>query len=278
MAGEGISATLTVTPGGTGAGAGAAGTTGAPADPRLAGAVDRYRSYVAAQVDSSLAGARQLARAIRAGDLAAARAAYAPSRVGWERIEPVAESFGDLDPRVDARQGDVPAGEPWTGWHRIEQGLFARGTTAGLAPVADQLVADLSELASRVPDAVITPTSMANGAKELLDEVATTKVTGEEEAFSHTDLVDMAANVAGARRVVDLLRPVAEQRDPRLVEQIDRRFEALTTLLDTHRDPDAPGGYVDYDTVEPPARRALSDAVNALAEPLSGLAGAVAGV
>jgi iron uptake system component EfeO len=119
---------------------------------------------------------------------------------------------------------------------------------------------------------------MANGAKELLDEVATTKVTGEEEAFSHTDLVDMAANVTGARRVFDLLAPVARQHDPQLVEQIDRRFEALTMLLDTHRDPAASGGYVDYDTVEPSARRALSDAVNALAEPLSALAGAVAGV
>ncbi len=74
---------------------------------------------------------------------------------------------------------------------------------------------------------------MANGANELLDEVAKAKVTGAEEAFSHTDLVDMQANVEGARKVVELLGPVLKEKDSTLTTSLDQRFTQLQALLDT---------------------------------------------
>jgi iron uptake system component EfeO len=267
MTGDGIKAPLTVTPA-----QGSAAEPAASADPRLAKAVSAYRTYVAGEAASSLALAKQLAAAMQAGDVAKAKALYPRSRVGWERVEPVAESFGDLDPRIDARQADLAEGETWSGWHVLEKGLWTTNSTKGLAPVAATLVKDLAELVARVPKAEITPTSMANGANELLDEVAKGKVTGEEEAFSHTDLVDMQANVEGARRVVDLLAPVLSEKDAALKTSLDQRFTQLQSLLAKHRVDD---GFVSYETVTQEQRRNLSAAVDALSEPLSKVAAVV---
>ncbi|WP_141787343.1 iron uptake system protein EfeO [Oryzihumus leptocrescens] len=246
---------------------------GSARDGRLAAAVPAYRAYVAQQAGASLAQARALRAAIAAGDVAKARELYWTSRVGWESMEPVAEAFGDVDPKVDLREADLEAGQTWTGWHVIEKQLWTKGSTAGLTPVATQLVTDLSDLVARIHRAGITPTSMANGAKELLDEVATGKVTGEEEAFSHTDLVDFAANVAGAKQAWTLLKPVVVQRKLELATSLDQRFAAVEELLAKYR---RGAGYVSYDTVTQAQRSELSRAVDGLAEPLSQLAAAVA--
>ncbi|MGN6333256.1 MAG: iron uptake system protein EfeO [Motilibacteraceae bacterium] len=266
MAGEGITTPFTVTASGTSA--------GTPTDPRVTAAISAYRSYLGQQVTATITATSSFVAAVKAGDVTQARALYAPSRAGWERIEPVAESFGDLDPKIDLREADLAEGEEWTGWHRLEKGLWVAGSTKGLTPYADQLLKDLAELQSRVPDAEITATSMANGAKELLDEVATGKVTGEEEAFSHTDLVDVQANIDGARTVVDLLGSVLKDKDPGLAAALTREFTSVQQVLDRHRD-QGNSGFVGYDTVGTQDRRELAAAVDALAEPLSHLAAAV---
>ncbi|MFE9094302.1 iron uptake system protein EfeO [Streptomyces sp. NPDC007264] len=249
-------------------------------DPRLDSAVAAYRRYVQQQADDTLPRAQAFAKAVEDGDLAAAKKAYATSRIGWERTEPVAESFGDIDPKVDVRADGLEQGQKWTGWHRLEKALWADGRAgAEEKSLADRLVTDLKDWQERVGKAEITPTSMANGAKELLDEVATGKVTGEEERYSHTDLVDFKANVEGAQKAYELLRPVAQKNDAALVKELDRQFAALNTLLDTHRTKGTDASqydFVSYDKVGAGDRKELSDAVNALAEPLSKLAAAVA--
>ncbi|MDT0402665.1 MULTISPECIES: iron uptake system protein EfeO [Streptomyces] len=249
-------------------------------DPKLDGAVAAYRAYVQAQADETLPKAKAFAKAVEAGDVEAAKKAYAPSRIGWERTEPVAESFGDIDPKVDVREDGLEDGQDpatdWTGWHRLEKALWQDGKIGGREKeLAGRLITDLEDWRKRVGSAEITPTSMANGAKELLDEVATGKVTGEEERYSHTDLVDFKANVEGAEKSYALLKPVAGQNDPALVKDLDKRFTALNTLLDQYR-PDATSyDFTSYDKVGKADRKELSDAVNALAEPLSRLAAAV---
>jgi iron uptake system component EfeO len=245
------------------------------ADSRIATAVTEYRAYVAAQSADSLKLAKDLQASIKAGDVEKSKTIYAASRVGWERVEPVAEAFGDLDPEMDLREADLEAGQKWTGWHVIEKGLWVKKSTAGLNVYADKLVANLEDLGSRVPTAEINGTSMANGAKELLDEVATGKITGEEEAFSHLDLVDFQANVIGAKKVYDLLKPVVAQSQPDLATQLDTTFAALQTELDAVRTSPDPTGFPSYETVDKATRDKLSAAVAGLAEPLSHLAAAV---
>ncbi|NIY65006.1 iron uptake system protein EfeO [Streptomyces malaysiensis] len=242
-------------------------------DPRLDKAVAAYRTYVQKQADDTLPVVQKFADAIKKDDLEGAKKLYAPSRIGWERTEPVAESFGDIDPKVDVREDGLEKGQKWTGWHRLEKSLWqTKKITAADHDLADQLIKDLKDWQKRVGTADITPTGMANGAKELLDEVQTGKVTGEEERYSHTDLVDFKGNLEGAETSYKLLKPVAAKNDPGLATSLDKQFAAVGKLLDKYREGD---GFVSYDTVSESKRKELSDAVNALAEPLSRLAAAV---
>ncbi|MCF4138016.1 EfeM/EfeO family lipoprotein [Streptomyces sp. Tue 6430] len=267
MKGDGIRQNLKVTGGGK----------AAARDPRLDKAVAAYRAYTQQQADETLPKVQTFVKAVQAGDLEAAKKAYALSRVGWERTEPVAESFGDIDPKVDVREDGLEDGQEFTGWHRLEKALWQdRKITAEEKTLAGRLVTDLTDWQKRVGTAEITPTSMANGAKELLDEVATGKVTGEEERYSHTDLVDFKANVEGAEKAFELLEPVAKKNDAALVAELDKQFTALNTLLDKYRPNASSYAFTSYDKVGAADRKELSDAVNALAEPLSQLAAAVA--
>ncbi|MGW1884273.1 iron uptake system protein EfeO [Streptomyces sp. NPDC001970] len=268
MTGEGIRRQVKVT-----------GGTVAKRSPEMDKAVAEYRTYVQQQADETLPKAKVFTAAVRAGDTEAAKKAYADSRIGWERTEPVAESFGDIDPKVDLREdgiGDLEKGQEWTGWHRLEKALWQDKKLGPEAKtLADTLDKDLADWVKKVGTAEITPTSMANGAKELLDEVATGKVTGEEERYSHTDLVDFKANVEGAQKSYELLKPVASKNDPKLVAELDKQFAALNTLLDKYRTDKTSYVFTSYDKVTEPQRKELSDGVNALAEPLSKLAAAV---
>ncbi|TXS42571.1 iron uptake system protein EfeO [Streptomyces sp. OR43] len=244
--------------------------------PEMDTAVAAYRTYVQAQADETLPKVKVFTDAVAAGDIEAAKKAYADSRIGWERTEPVAESFGDIDPKVDVREDGLEDGQKWTGWHRLEKALWQDkklGTEEkALAPT---LYKDLLDWQKRVGTAEITPTSMANGAKELLDEVATGKVTGEEERYSHTDLVDFKANVEGAEKSYQLLKAIATKNDAALTASLDKQFAALNTLLDKYRTDKSSYVFTSYEKVGKADRKELSDAVNALAEPLSRLAAAV---
>lgn len=264
QAGNGIRQKITVT--------GSGGDT-VTKDERLTAAVTAYRGYVQQQADTGLPLVTKFAAAVKSGDLATAAASYAPSRQGWESIEPVAESFGDLDPAMDLREADLEPGQEWTGWHRLEKAIFTTKSLKDQGKYADRLLVDYRTFQSKVATAEITPTSMANGAKELLDEVATGKITGEEDIWSGTDLWDFAANIEGAHKAYGMLRAVVGDNDPALRDQLDVAFTDVETSLKGYRQGD---GYMSYRQVTDAQRKVLAIKVDALAEPLSRLAASVA--
>jgi iron uptake system component EfeO len=258
---------------------GQGGQAPAPVEASLASATAGYKQYAIAEVAALVPATKQFTDAVRAGDVAAAQKAYAPARYHYETIEPVAESFGDLDPAIDQRIADVEPGTEWTGFHRIEQALWVNRSAAGMAPIADKLDADIARLQSLVGTAEYQPAQLANGASELLTEVSTSKVTGEEDAYSHTDLSDFDANIAGAQKAFELLKPSLQAKDAALATQLQARFTGITDELQPFRTGEAAPGvpsYVDYSTVNDAQRRVLADRVNALAEPLSQVSGKVA--
>ncbi|MGI4895383.1 MAG: iron uptake system protein EfeO, partial [Janthinobacterium lividum] len=252
----------------TGAGASSTG------DPLFLAATQGYQDYVRAQVADLVTATAAFATAVEDGDVEKAKALYGPARIPFERIEPVAESFGDLDPLIDARVADVADPTTWGGFHRLEQALWVDGTTEGMAPVAQKLVADVGTLNGLVQTTTYQPADLANGASGLLDEVASSKVTGEEEAYSHLDLLDFAANLEGARKAFDLLTPALQVTDPELVTTLSTQFDSVTAALAPYRQGD---GYVAYTTLGPDQVRVLATAVDALAEPLSTVSGKVVG-
>jgi iron uptake system component EfeO len=199
--------------------------------------VARYEDYLGGQVEEMIAKTRTFTDAVRAGNLAAARRAYAPSREPWERIEPIAGLVPDIDTAVDARVDDFagPADPTFTGWHRLEHLLWVRGTTAGGARFADRLDADLARLQRELGELEIPPAAVALGAAELIEEVSQGKITGEEDRYSKTDLWDFAANVEGAEQVIDALAPALQAADPDLLGRIEAGFADLDAELDTLR-------------------------------------------
>ena len=252
----------------------------APADVDLAAQIDtanvNYASYVKDQVDQLVTGTAAFTAAYVAGDDDGARSLYAGTRAHWERVETIAESFGDLDPKLDLREADLEEGQEWTGWHAIEKDLWPADAEAGFvaypvekrAHLADLLVADTAKLHAKVQDLTFTLAQQTNGAIGLLDEVATGKVTGEEEAWSHTDLWDFQANVDGAKVLYAGVREMVIEKDATLAAKLDTEFASLQALLDAQRVGD---GFALYTALTPAEIRALSDQVNALGEPLNQL-------
>lgn len=242
----------------------------ATTDTRLKAAVTGYQSYVETQAADLTKRTTEFVAAIKAGDTAKAKSLFSSTRAPYERIEPVAESFGDLDPRIDARVNDVAKGDKWTGFHRIEKFLFSDNTTKGAEPYADQLLTDVKDLQAKTKGLTYEPEELANGANGLLDEVSASKITGEEDRYSHTDLVDFQANVDGSETTFGLLAPALKERNAALVTTIQGRFKAVQDELTALG---GPSKFPSYDTVDEAERKKLSQLIDALAEPLSKVAG-----
>ncbi|MEU7000073.1 iron uptake system protein EfeO [Nonomuraea sp. NPDC046570] len=242
-------------------------------DAALAGAAASYQRYVKSQTDALLVKTQEFVDAVKAGDAAKAKALFPVARTYWERIEPVAEIFGDLDPKIDGREEVVEEGMEFTGFHRLEKDLWVTKDISKSGPMADQLMDNVKLIVEKANAEKLSPLQLGNGAKELLDEVATGKITGEEDRYSHTDLWDFAANLAGSKAAVQSLRPVLEERAPELVKTLDEKFAAAETALEAHR---AGDGWKLHTELSKDELKVLSNAINALAEPVSKISAIVA--
>ena len=237
----------------------------------LTAEIESYQAFALEQMDQFLIETEAFVEAFKAGDIEAAKKLYAPARMYFERSEPIAESFGDLDPRIDGRLADIEeegkGEEEWTGYHKLEYALWEENTTEGYEEVADQLLADTKELHALVQTVEVTPDLMITGAVDLLNEVSTSKITGEEEIYSHTDLYDFKANIEGAEQIFTILRAKIEEKDPNLAITLNEKFKAVNDLLAKHATAD--GGYKSYEDLTDEDTKALATAVNQLGEPLS---------
>jgi iron uptake system component EfeO len=264
MVGDGIRAPFTV----TGAAARSIDT-----NAKLAEATAGYKRYTTSQVGALVLKTQEFVDAVKAGNVDQAKALFPVARTYWERIEPVAESFGDIDPKIDGREDDErDPGVAFTGFHRLEKDLWVDGLQPDSGQIADQLMADIKDLEARVGPVELTPVQLANGAKELLDEVATGKITGEEDRYSHTDLWDFKGNVEGSQAAIAALRPAIDEKDPTLGPVLDERFAAVEKLLEGYRDGD---GFKSYTEITQDDIKKMTDAVDALSEPVSQVAGVV---
>ncbi|AXT84059.1 peptidase M75 [Aeromicrobium sp. A1-2] len=241
----------------------------------LTAAATSYERYVESQAGALITRTTEFVTAVKAGDVAEAKRLYPIARTYWERIEPVAEKFGDLDPLTDGREPDAKAeGRDFTGWHRIEKQLWVENNTKGMDKYADDLLSNVKKIVALGKDSPLTALELAQGSKALLDEVATGKITGEEDIFSHTDLWDFKANIEGSQAAISALRPVLVKQDPALVKQLDADFKALDADLDQYQN--ASGDWLSYDKLTAAQVKRLSDLVAALSEPISKVAAVVA--
>jgi iron uptake system component EfeO len=238
----------------------------------LASYQTEYETYVRAQAADGAARVATFVAAIKAGDLDTARSLYATTRVPWETIEPITELFADLDAAIDFREDrftsiDDPA---WTGFHRIERLLWVDGASGDLGALADGLLANANDLAARVATLPIDAYTMAQGAGSLIEEVAQSKMTGEEDRYSGTDLVSIQANVDGSKRIVDIFRPTLSAIAPDYLASLDAALATVDAMMRRYRDGD---GFRAFKDIAPDDLTALQGAFAGLAEVLSQLAG-----
>ncbi|RPA65340.1 peptidase M75 family protein [Gordonia oryzae] len=258
---------------------------------QLNAAAAEYKQYVITQANSLTTSTQNLVDAVDSGDLAAAKDAYIKARPYYERIEPIAGSFCangasdcstdkavNLDVAIDARPDALGPGDTWQGFHVIEKQLWEAGNLDGMKPVAATVLTNVKDLQRLVnePSFTIKPADIINGAGDLLDEVSTSKLTGEEEAYSHIDFVDMQANIEGSQQAFAIVKTALNEIDPQLTTTIQQAFDRVNSLIDSFRDPNGPGGFKPFNDVTEQQKREMATAIIAVKDPLSQAGGKIA--
>ncbi|KXT72998.1 Ferrous iron transport periplasmic protein EfeO [Streptococcus gordonii] len=230
-----------------------------------------YKTFVEGQIDQLLTDTEKFESLLKEGKLDEAKKIYPLIRMSYERSEPIAESFGESDVKIDFRLADYmdenKTEEGWSGFHRIEKILWEQNTTSGTETYAHQLVNDIKELKAKIATVEVTPDMMLTGAVDLLNEVATSKITGEEEIYSHTDLYDFRANIEGAEKIFQLFKPLIKNKDEKLVASLEKEFKNVNSLLDKHMTDSQ--HYKLYTDLTKEDTKELAEAVTKLGEPLS---------
>ena len=241
---------------------------------KLAQPLADYKVYVQGEAKLLVEKTEKFAAAVKAGKVDEAKALFADTRVHYERIEPIAELFNELDPAIDSREDDYKEkakDDAFTGFHRIEHALWIDGKIDDkVKATADKLDKDVKTLKAEIDVLSFPPGKVVGGAADLIEEVAGTKITGEEDRYSHTDLSDFQANIDGSQKIVELFRPMIAEKDKALLETVDANFKQINDILAKYKKGD---GFETYDKLSEADRTQLKAPINTLAEELGKLRG-----
>jgi iron uptake system component EfeO len=248
-------------------------STSGPSAAAMARAVATYRAYLTTQAALLVSRTTTFVDAVQSGDIAKAKSLYASARAPYERIEPVAKTFAELNPAINDRISDVTSGH-WSGFHRIEHALYEENDVTGMGPTATQLLSDVTTLQSNIRTVHLEPATIANGAIQLLNEIATIKLTGEEDLYSHTDLADAVANVQGAQAAFDAVAPLLPRHGAISASQTDHLLQSVLAALQPLQ---RGTGYVTAQQLSPTQIRTLVQITDAAAAQLSRVPEAILG-
>ena len=241
---------------------------------KLAQPLADYKVYVQGEAKLLAEKTEKFAAAVKAGKVDEAKALFADTRVHYERIEPIAELFNELDPAIDSREDDYKEkakDDAFTGFHRIEHALWVDNKIDDkVKETADKLDKDVKALKAEIDVLSFPPSKVVGGAAALIEEVAGTKITGEEDRYSHTDLSDFQANIDGSQKIVELFRPMIAEKDKALLDTVDANFKQINDILATYKNGD---GFETYDKLSEADRTQLKAPINTLAEELGKLRG-----
>ena len=231
-----------------------------------------YKIYVAEHTAKLVEDTGTFVAAIKAGDVDKAKALYAPTRMAMRRsnrsrncsaISTWRSTRAPTTTRTARRTRPSPASTA------SNTACGRRAAPTGSTAIADKLLADVKDLDRRIADLTFPPETVVGGAAALMEEVAATKISGEEDRYSHTDLWDFKANFDGARKIFELVEPLIA-KDGAFVAKVTDNFQTVDETLAKYRQGD---GYETYDKLTDGDRTVLAASVNTLAEDLSTLRG-----
>lgn len=244
--------------------------TAAPETRAFIGPLSEYRVYLSRRASALTTATDALAGRIEAGDLDGARAAWLEARQPWRQMAPVATRIGDLansmDPQaayLEAREAD-PA---FTGFHRIEHGLWTEGATDGLQPTAAQLAADAATLKERLKELRVEPADLAGNAASLAALVAD-QAAGAQAPYSGSDLAEFSADLDGIAKSALLVEPLVREADPARADALTRALDGARATLEGFRVADA---FPPYAEVDAASRARIAAAFAAVASAASAL-------
>ncbi|HEY1572784.1 MAG TPA: iron uptake transporter permease EfeU [Pseudonocardiaceae bacterium] len=206
-----------------------------PLDPiELGTAIKQYQTYVEGQLNTLSGQVGTLRQAIDSGDVAAAKAAWLPAQLTWERVGAAYDSFGDIAAAIDAGPDGLPDGvtDPaFTGLRRIEYGLWHGRPTTTLTPYGTKLTADVAELRGKIATITAAPADMTIRAHEILEDAQRDHLSGNSDLGAGSGFAETMADVDGTRVVLTELAPLIEQRRPDLVSRVRSDLDVLAQAL-----------------------------------------------
>ncbi len=236
------------------------------------GPLSEFRVYLSSQGGALIKAVSALEQAIAAGDLTQAQALYLPAREAYQRLAPAAQRLAELDNAINARADYFESREQdpaFSGFHRLEYGLFEQHTLGDLTPIAQRLLADVTTLKQQLLAQSLPPEQLVSILVRNLNSLADVRAaSGEEERYSHLDLNGFAANLTVTRKVVDLMRPLLTKSAADLLPGIDSAINAFAAQLD---DLQVDGHYRSYNRVTAAQRQLIADKAKALAAALDGI-------
>jgi iron uptake system component EfeO len=230
------------------------------------GPLSEFRVYTTMESAALTQAVQQLADAIHGGQLDAARAAYGAARLPYRRLDLLASRFSDLRNAIDPLPDYLAERERdpgFSGFHRLEYGLFKDRTLDGLAPVADRLVADVATLTERIRALRLAPDEFGSGVDRLARYLAEGQILRGDNHYAQTDLADLAGSLAGMDKVLDLMTPLLRDASAETLAQIDRARADAHAALDPLNKDDV---YPPYDQVDQATRQKLAKSFTALAD------------
>jgi iron uptake system component EfeO len=181
----------------------------------LLGPDQAYHAYVTSGLVTLLSQANAVAADVRAGNLGAARSAWLPAHLTYERLGAAYDSFGSFDDAIDGRPDGFAGGvssPQWTGFYRLEYGLWHGQSARELTSIADKLVTDIRALQASWPSAEINPLDIGLRTHEILENALEFQLTGHDDYGSGTTLATTAANITGTLELLSLLHPLLVTR------------------------------------------------------------------
>lgn len=231
------------------------------------GPLSEYKVYLAVQSGRMVQAVAALSTTIDAGDVAAAKSAYATARTSYRHVEAVGGRIADVENAIDPVAAYLAGREQdsaFTGFHRIEFGLWRENSVGSLKPVADRLVADAATLRDRLKAMRFEPADLAGNAAREARRLAEGPVISGDSLYAGDDLTEFSAAVDGLEKPVSLLLPLVTEASPKAAKAVTDAVSTVRSELDKLAG--GGGAPLAYGEVSPDARKALAVALVALAD------------
>jgi iron uptake system component EfeO len=230
----------------------------------------KYQAYAEAGLTVLARETATLAADVRAGDLTAAKKDWLTAHLQYQTLGAAYGTFGDYDGEIDGDANATGVSSPdWTGFYRLEYGLWHGQSAKELTPVAATLDKNVKALLAWWPTQQIPLSDVGLRTHEVLENALQFQLTGNDDYGSGTTLATTLANIQGTRYLLSLLHPLLAPRYaglPAVYSGLDR----LQSLIEKEQRPN--GMWVPVSALPASARQAIDAACGAVLQSLAPIA------